>query len=277
MRRSVLANKDSLANSEGNGGKATPDRALNASGGGFGQLTFKKDFKPPATINRRVTADAPARKRKKVSYKGQEAEDDAEDDEPKKKKKKEFGEFSPPPKVRDWGKFDVKPSETTLVSAFRLPEMRSKTGEVIVTKLTAGALGVCRRVVAIPRPLHDPFSDHAIVLYDPTVDDLEKTAEEEAERLAKEKEKEEAANRGPHKSLAVMLGLDKKKDPGAVKVPVVIDPRLSKVLRPHQVEGVKFLYKACTGKIRDGSFGCIMADEMGLGMQLFCFQRCPLT
>lgn len=78
---------------------------------------------------------------------------------------------------------------------------------------------------------------------------------------------------GVHKSLAAMLGLDKlqDKDPAKIKVPVVIDPRLSKVLRPHQVEGVKFLYKATTGMIAEGAYGCIMADEMGLGKTVsFC-------
>jgi len=43
-----------------------------------------------------------------------------------------------------------------------------------------------------------------------------------------------------HKSLAEILGIPKR---GQVveqkKVAVVIDPKLSKVLRPHQIEGVK--------------------------------------
>ena len=68
-----------------------------------------------------------------------------------------------------------------------------------------------------------------------------------------------------------MLGIDttnkKKKHPN---VPVVIDPRLSKILRPHQVEGVKFLYKCTTGQVVPKAFGCIMADEMGLGKTLQC-------
>jgi len=41
-----------------------------------------------------------------------------------------------------------------------------------------------------------------------------------------------------HKSLAEILGL-KKEVQERPRVPVVIDPRLAKVLRPHQVEGVK--------------------------------------
>ena len=43
----------------------------------------------------------------------------------------------------------------------------------------------------------------------------------------------------PHKSLKELLGGGKDKKKKVAKVPVVIDPRLSKVLRPHQIEGVK--------------------------------------
>jgi DNA repair and recombination RAD54-like protein len=67
-----------------------------------------------------------------------------------------------------------------------------------------------------------------------------------------------------HKSLADILGL-KKKVEDRPKVPVVIDPRLAKVLRPHQIEGVKFLYRCTTGLIDANAHGCIMADGMGLG------------
>jgi len=49
------------------------------------------------------------------------------------------------------------------------------------------------------------------------------------------------------------------------EVHVVVDPVLSKVLRPHQREGVKFLWECVTGVRIPGSFGAIMADEMGLG------------
>ena len=92
------------------------------------------------------------------------------------------------------------------------------------------------------------MADHAIVLYDPTIDERE-TEEEKQERLkeeAKQKAAEEAAAKvqglyNPHKSLRKLLGeestsQDKRK---RAKVPVVIDPVLGKILRPHQVEGVK--------------------------------------
>lgn len=37
---------------------------------------------------------------------------------------------------------------------------------------------------------------------------------------------------------------------------------MARVLRPHQLEGVQFLYDCTTGRKADNAFGCIMADEM---------------
>jgi DNA repair and recombination protein RAD54B len=48
-------------------------------------------------------------------------------------------------------------------------------------------------------------------------------------------------------------------------VPVVIDPFLSRTLRPHQHEGVAFMYQCVMGLREQGRSGCILADEMGLG------------
>jgi DNA repair and recombination protein RAD54B len=42
---------------------------------------------------------------------------------------------------------------------------------------------------------------------------------------------------------------------------VVIDPFLAKVLRPHQIDGVKFLYECVMGFGPSGK-GAILADEM---------------
>lgn len=52
-------------------------------------------------------------------------------------------------------------------------------------------------------------------------------------------------------------------------VPVVIDPRLVKEMREHQLVGVKFLYECVMGH-RDKIEGAILADEMGLGKTLQC-------
>ena len=87
------------------------------------------------------------------------------------------------------------------------------------------------------QPLHDPYAEGALVLYDPP-------EQSEHEKL--------------------------KTDLSSQKVAVVVDPLLCRVLRPHQREGVKFMYDCVTGARIDGYHGCIMADEMGLGKTLQC-------
>jgi DNA repair and recombination RAD54-like protein len=124
-------------------------------------------------------------------------------------------------------------------------------------------LGLRQGRVFVARPLHDPSGEFAIVLYDPTIDDKPVQKEEATEKLSQQEAKE-LEEPLVHKSLADILGL-KKKVEERPRVPVVIDPRLTKVLRPHQVEGVKFLYRCTTGLIDEKANGCIMADEMGLG------------
>ncbi|QQP58194.1 DNA repair and recombination protein RAD54Blike, partial [Caligus rogercresseyi] len=49
---------------------------------------------------------------------------------------------------------------------------------------------------------------------------------------------------------------------------VSVDPRLAKVLRSHQKEGVLFMYKCLMGYRTPGYHGVILADEMGLGKTL---------
>ncbi|KAL2000158.1 hypothetical protein VTN02DRAFT_3471 [Thermoascus thermophilus] len=127
-----------------------------------------------------------------------------------------------------------------------------------------------RGATFVVKPLHDPAGEFAIVLYDPTVDDTDDKHEpKEGEGPQKEDDKPKLDEPLVHKSLAEILGL-KKKIEDRPKVPVVIDPKLAKVLRPHQVEGVKFLYRCTTGLIDKNANGCIMADEMGLGKTLQC-------
>ncbi|KAI4886621.1 hypothetical protein NFI96_012739 [Prochilodus magdalenae] len=103
-----------------------------------------------------------------------------------------------------------------------------------------GSLGVRAlglRKAGVRKALHDPFEDGALVLYEP-----------------------------PAISAHELIKADKDKLP----VHVVVDPILSKVLRPHQREGVKFLWECVTGRRISDSYGCIMADEMGLGKTLQC-------
>lgn len=88
------------------------------------------------------------------------------------------------------------------------------------------------------RALHDPTTCNALVLYTPP------------ELTETEKSK-----------------MDKNKIP----VHVVVDPVVGNILRPHQREGVKFMYDCVTGVVGNGEYcGCIMADEMGLGKTLQC-------
>ncbi|KAH9994001.1 P-loop containing nucleoside triphosphate hydrolase protein [Russula vinacea] len=76
-------------------------------------------------------------------------------------------------------------------------------------------------------PLHDPRAEGAVVMKAPT---------------------EEHLNRFNKKSLPT--------------VPVVIDPILARRLRPHQVEGIKFMYDCVMGLRKHEGQGCILADEM---------------
>ena len=211
-----------------------------------------KQFKPP-TFTKPVR-EQPQRKRKRVSYKGaQESEDDDDDDEKENSKKKKKGDQSfglegldlAAHDLKRYPTFPVKPFDAVGMKRFTIPCMKDKKGEIIPTALSNVSLGIRPQPILIPRPLHDPFEDHAIVLYDPTIDDRE-TEEEKLEREkqeAREKAEKEAEEKckglfNPHKSLRKLLGEDKK-PVKMQKVAVVLCPKLTKVLRPHQVEGVK--------------------------------------
>ncbi|XP_077981865.1 DNA repair and recombination protein RAD54-like [Glandiceps talaboti] len=101
----------------------------------------------------------------------------------------------------------------------------------------SGNRGLGIRRQGTRQALHDPDEEGALVLFHP-----------------------------PVLSAHQQLSIDKEKQP----LHVVVDPILSKVLRPHQREGVKFLWDCVTGRKIEDSYGCIMADEMGLGKTLQC-------
>ncbi|TFY81562.1 hypothetical protein EWM64_g2452 [Hericium alpestre] len=244
-------------------------------------VRVNKPFKPPS-LN--VTREQPQRKRRRVSYKDAQAADDDDDSDTNARSKRRkstndaYGEGPPPDNTQHYPVFKPKPfGEVFGARKYAIPVMKTKDGEVVRTVASNPSLGIRPQVNLIPRPLHDPMEDHAIVLYDPTIDDRE-TDEERKEREkeeAKTKAAKEAMEKNvglynPHKSLKELLGGGKEKKKGNDKVPVVIDPRLCKVLRPHQVEGVKFLYRCTTGMVVENQYGCIMADEMGLGKTLQC-------
>lgn len=69
---------------------------------------------------------------------------------------------------------------------------------------------------------------------------------------------------------AIVL-LPKSKRGSETTVPIVLDPYLAKRMRPHQHEGIKFLFDCTAGRAimdEDGCEGAILADEMGLGKSL---------
>lgn len=210
-----------------------------------------KPFKPP-TSSAIIERVQPKRKRKTVSYKGQGADADSDSDSGSKKKKKKdndgvWNEEELLAAVKQYPVYKPKPFDQVFTGRrFSMPSMTGKSGETIQLIPTNMSLGIRPPIKIIPRPLHDPMEDHAIVLYDPTIDDretdeerLEREKEETKAAALKEASEKTAGMFNPHKSLKDLLGEGKDKKNKVDKVPVVIDPRLTKVLRPHQVEGVK--------------------------------------
>lgn len=155
--------------------------------------------------------------------------------------------------------FEVKNKDVVFRKKFSVPLINKDAEHA---NRLAPALGMRVRANFVPKPLHDPSGEFAIVLYDPTIDD-KPVYDKPVEEQAKEEETPKPISK-VHKSLADILGIKRQKEEHP-KVAVVIDPKLAKVLRPHQIEGVKFLYRCTTGLIDPRANGCIMADEMGLG------------
>ncbi|KAG9087282.1 DNA-dependent ATPase protein rad54, partial [Ceratobasidium sp. 370] len=250
-----------------------------------------KPFKSPAPATP-VARPQPQRKRKRVVYTEAGGSDSDSDSGGKNKKKKKRGaddsayaDTDGSPAVNINRLFPTFGPPKPITGRFALPSITDKSGNIVPVVMSYAALGIRPAVKIPPRPLHDPMADHAIVLFDPTIDtretDEERKEREKAEaetKLRAEREKAllESTSNGqviynPHKSLKELLGGGKEtQSTVAPKVPVVIDPKLGKVLRPHQIEGVKFLYRCTTGMTVENQYGCIMADEMGLGKTLQC-------
>ena len=134
--------------------------------------------------------------------------------------------------------FKVKDKETLFRQRFAVPLINKDDGSYNPFR-PAPTLGMRKGAVFIAKALHDPSGEFAIVLYDPTIDDKPTTVEEVV-KMSQDEEKPKLDVPIMHKSLADILGLKKQVDDHP-KIPVVIDPRLAKVLRPHQVEGVKVI------------------------------------
>lgn len=191
-----------------------------------------KPFKCPGSATGPRTSTKPARKRRKVDYRG--ADGDRNDDDKPWSNEERLALANRD--VNRYGVFKVKDKEATFKRRFAVPLINKDTVGYNPSR-AAPALGMRRGATFVVKPLHDPSGEFAIVLYDPTIDDKPVT-EETSDKKSEEKEKPRLDVPLVHKTLADILGLKKKVD-GRPRVPVVIDPRLAKVLRPHQVEGVK--------------------------------------
>lgn len=186
---------------------------------------------------------------------------------------------------------DAEGKRNILIKKFVIPlKDKSDDGTWSTGTRNPPPLGNRKKVYFPPRALHDPFSELAIVLYDPTIDiipELKIEEENAAQEAALSKSKSKTPESSPEstqrpasrfklynkKSLNELLGIsDSNEDPVSKfpNVPVVIDPKLAKILRPHQREGVRFLYRCTSGLVDARAKGCIMADEMGLGKTLQC-------
>ncbi|KAF8070293.1 P-loop containing nucleoside triphosphate hydrolase protein [Lyophyllum atratum] len=102
-----------------------------------------------------------------------------------------------------------------------------------VVKFVAPTSFYCFSLHLPPLSRHDPDAEDAVIMKAPTKEHMKK--------------------------------FNKKNLP---VVPVVLDPVLSRRMRPHQIEGVKFMYESVMGLRKHEGHGCILADEMGLGKTL---------
>ena len=223
-----------------------------------------KPFRCPGSNTPTRVSEKPSRKRKRISYADADGSADTGDkgwtnDDRLALANRESNKFPI---------FKVKDKDTQFRQRFAVP-LKNKDSTAYNPSRPPPTLGLRRGAVFVARPLHDPSGEFAIVLYDPTIDDKPQT-EEEVQKLSQDGEKPKLDVPLMHRSLADILGIKKEVTGENPKIPVVIDPRLAKVLRPHQVEGVKFLYRCVTGLIDEKANGCIMADEMGLGKTLQC-------
>ena len=192
-----------------------------------------RPFKCPGSAIATRTSEKPSRKRRKISYADADGSTDGSDKPWTNEERLALANRD----INKFPVFKVKEKEAIFRTRFITPLINKSTGNYNPGR-AAPTLGMRQGAVFISKPLHDPSGEFAIVLYDPTVDNVPKTVEEVEEKVEEEKPMLDVPIM--HRSLADILGLKKKVDDHP-QVPVVIDPKLAKVLRPHQVEGVKVL------------------------------------
>lgn len=197
-----------------------------------------RPFKCPGSAVPTRASEKPARKKRKVNY--TKTDNSTEDGEKPWTNEERLALAN-----RDVNKFpvfQVKDKETIFRKRFAVPLVNKDAGNYNPFR-PSPTLGMRKGAIFLAKPLHDPSGEFAIVLYDPTIDD--KSLAKPLTNDDGEKKEEEGTEKPEldvpimHRSLADILGLKKQVDNEHPKIPVVIDPRLAKVLRPHQVEGVK--------------------------------------
>ncbi|KAJ2773019.1 DNA-dependent ATPase protein rad54, partial [Coemansia nantahalensis] len=120
------------------------------------------------------------------------------------------------------------------------------------------SLGVRRRVGMAKGPRYNPDTEDAVVLYRPPAHsepgsgtvDLTRSQSSGSDGSGTTAVVPAARQ---NKSLKSLLGIGGEAEQKPVAV--VVDPALGRKLRPHQVEGVKFLYNCATGRVYDGAHG----------------------
>ncbi|KAM7259996.1 hypothetical protein ACFE04_015737 [Oxalis oulophora] len=102
------------------------------------------------------------------------------------------------------------------------------------------------------RPVNVPLTNQ---MSEPTI--VEKSVEDEQEVAM------------PPGIEPLVLWESKETDDVACKVAIIVDPLLVRFLRPHQREGVQFMFDCVSGLHSAANIhGCILADDMGLGKTL---------
>ena len=86
--------------------------------------------------------------------------------------------------------------------------------------------------------------------------------------LPKQESREPRPRHDPTAAKAIVMKRPEIVPKGKQVVDVVVDPLLTKYLREHQREGVKFMYECVMGMRDFDGQGAILADEMGLGKTL---------
>ncbi|KAJ2864372.1 DNA-dependent ATPase protein rad54 [Coemansia erecta] len=187
-----------------------------------------------------------------------------------------FKPFRPPKTVRPAGSED---GEGDIAA--------DANGQPICSRMPARSLGIRSRRAGVARgPRYNPDTDDAVVLFRPAEPGAKETTpvpgcpsltqSSSSSSLSALQGRQQVVPTSTavrklgtaSKSLKSLLG--NRDSDEQQQVAVVVDPVLGRKLRPHQVEGVKFLYNCVTGQVYKDSLGCIVADEMGLGKTLQC-------